>query len=174
MDTDSFVYDIQTKDVYDDMLDNLDMFDTSDYPKGHKCHSEKHKKIIGKFKDEENGTIIKAFCALKSKMYSIQTADKTHDKKIAKGVAKIAVKHDLTHEDYMDTLTNKTITYHSAHKLNVRNHQIYTSIVKKKGLSAADSKRVVLANGIDTLPFGHYLLRDKEWCKKNLAPIIEE
>ena len=34
-DTDSFTYDIQTPDLYKDIADNLDAYDTSDYPVDH-------------------------------------------------------------------------------------------------------------------------------------------
>src|SRR5271163_3631089 len=40
-DTDSLCYEIQTEDVYADMGQNLDWFDTSDYPKDHPCYSTK-------------------------------------------------------------------------------------------------------------------------------------
>ena len=34
-DTDSFVYLIETKNIYDDMAANIEAFDTSNYPKTH-------------------------------------------------------------------------------------------------------------------------------------------
>ena len=34
-DTDSFIYHIQTHDLYEDMADNLEAYDTSDYPVDH-------------------------------------------------------------------------------------------------------------------------------------------
>ena len=34
-DTNSFIYYIQTHDLYKDMTDNLDAYDTSDYPINH-------------------------------------------------------------------------------------------------------------------------------------------
>ena len=34
-DTDSFIYHIQTSDLYKDMADNMDAYDTSDYPVDH-------------------------------------------------------------------------------------------------------------------------------------------
>ena len=35
IDTDSFIYRIQTHDLYKDMADNLKAYDTSDYPVDH-------------------------------------------------------------------------------------------------------------------------------------------
>ena len=40
------------------IYDNIDEFDTSDYPKDHKCYSEWNKKVVGKFKDELNGCLL--------------------------------------------------------------------------------------------------------------------
>ena len=51
-DTDSFVYLIETSNIYDDMAANIDAFDTSDYPKTHPLHSKENAKTLGKFKDE--------------------------------------------------------------------------------------------------------------------------
>ncbi|KAG8229878.1 hypothetical protein J437_LFUL008269, partial [Ladona fulva] len=52
IDTDSLIYSIKTNDINDGMLENLDVFDTSNYPKDHLCYSVNNKKVIGKFKDE--------------------------------------------------------------------------------------------------------------------------
>src|SRR5678816_4255665 len=54
-DTDSLCYHIRTEDVYSDMYDHLDQYDTSDYPADHFLHSKTNAKVIGKFKDESNG-----------------------------------------------------------------------------------------------------------------------
>ena len=57
-DTDSLCCEIETDDIYLDMYNNSDFFDTSDYTKDHFLFSNKNKKIVGKFKDEMNGKII--------------------------------------------------------------------------------------------------------------------
>ncbi|GFT61428.1 uncharacterized protein NPIL_182961 [Nephila pilipes] len=46
-DTDSLTYEIETDDIYKDMGENLDVYDTSDYPQDHALYSEKNKKRIG-------------------------------------------------------------------------------------------------------------------------------
>ena len=38
-DTDSFIYHTQTPDLYKDMEDNMDAYDTFDYPVDHPLHS---------------------------------------------------------------------------------------------------------------------------------------
>jgi len=38
-DTDSLLVEIETEDVYEDMKNNMDLYDTSDYPKDHPLYS---------------------------------------------------------------------------------------------------------------------------------------
>ena len=61
-DTDSFCYHIKTDDVYIDMHTFSDDLDTSSYPRDSESdalktlYSSKNAKVLGKFKDECNGT----------------------------------------------------------------------------------------------------------------------
>ena len=70
-DTDSLCYDVPTEDIYKDMAEDADLFDTSDYPKDHFLHSETNKKVLGKMKDECAGIPIEEFVGLRPKMYSM-------------------------------------------------------------------------------------------------------
>jgi hypothetical protein len=54
-DTDSLCYEITTDDVYEDMKNFQDCFDTSNYDKDHPLYCDKNKKVPGKFKDELGG-----------------------------------------------------------------------------------------------------------------------
>src|SRR5436190_23664297 len=65
-DTDSLLYSIMTEDIYEDIKKDLDLFDTSAYPKDHKCYSEKNKKRLGVFKDETESIPIKEFVGLRA------------------------------------------------------------------------------------------------------------
>jgi hypothetical protein len=44
-DTDSLLYDIKTYDIYDDMLMDIELFDTSGYNSDHKLYSTANKKV---------------------------------------------------------------------------------------------------------------------------------
>ncbi len=44
-DTDSLVYLIETSDIYADMLEDADAYDTSDYPQNHAAYSRKNCKV---------------------------------------------------------------------------------------------------------------------------------
>ena len=74
-DTDSLVYEIKTKDVYEDFHQDKNLFDFSDYPLDSKFFDPVNKKVIGKMKDEFKEKIISEFIGLKSKMYSLIDAD---------------------------------------------------------------------------------------------------
>ena len=87
IDTDSLVYYIKTTDIYEDMLQDQEAYDTSEYPTSHKLFSVKNKRVLGKMKDEYKGDLIKEFVGLRPKMYLILEAD-GHEKKTAKGIAK--------------------------------------------------------------------------------------
>ena len=73
MDTNSFIYDIQTEDFYADIADDvLDRFDMSNYDKddARPLPIGKNKKVIGKMKDELGGKIMTEFIALRPKSYA--------------------------------------------------------------------------------------------------------
>ncbi len=84
-DTDSLLVEIETEDVYKDMSQHADYYDTSDYPHDHPLHSTKNKKVLGKMKDECAGTPVEEFVGLRPKLYSIMKFNHTNIKK-AKGV----------------------------------------------------------------------------------------
>ena len=71
-DTDSFILEIITDDIYEDMKNDNHLFDFSEYDKDHKCYNVKNKKKLGIFKDELNGKIMTEFSCLKPKMYSFE------------------------------------------------------------------------------------------------------
>ena len=50
-DTDSLVYEIITKDVYEDLYEDKNVFDFSDYPLNSKFFDLANKKVIAKMKD---------------------------------------------------------------------------------------------------------------------------
>jgi len=78
------------EDFYKDMHENIEMYDTSDYPKNHPLYSSANKKVLGKMKDECAGTAIAECVCLRPKMYSIMKAGEANIKK-AKEVKKCVV-----------------------------------------------------------------------------------
>lgn len=155
MDTDSFIYNIKTDDVYRDMSQDLDKFDTSNYSSNNAYNLPLvNKKVIGLMKDENGGKIMKRFVGLRSKLYSIQLDDGFETKK-AKGI-KTNVTNELKFYDYKNCLDSKSIIYKSMYIFKSIKHEIFTQFINKIALSSNDDKRYIEENGINTLAWGHH------------------
>ena len=83
-DTDSFVINIITEDFFEDISNDVESwYDTSNYDENDKrpLPIGKNKKVIGLFKDELGGKIMKEFCALRAKTYTYLMDDDSENKK---------------------------------------------------------------------------------------------
>ena len=161
-DTDSLFYEIQTEDFYKDISGDVkDRFDTSDYPENHPSGIPTgiNKKVLGMFKDEAAGKIIKEFVGLRSKLYSFIMEEGKENKR-CKGVKRQVVKNYITHEDYKTCLTTEKEKLVRQNILRSYEHEVYTEEVNKVALSAEDDKRYILKDGIHTLAWGHYKISD--------------
>ena len=153
-DTDSLLLKIETEDVYKDIKANENFYDTSNYPKEHPLHSTVNKKVLGKMKDECEGTPISEYVGLRSKMYSVMKADEKNIKK-AKGVKRNVVKKQIKHEEYKQVLFSKEQMWHGMNILRSEGHEIYGMHVNKISLSPFDSKRWIDDDGVNTKAYGY-------------------
>ena len=161
-DTDSLMYEIQTEDFYKDISGDVkDRFDTSDYPENHPSGIPTgiNKKVLGKMKDEAAGKIIKEFVGLRAKLYSFIMDDGGEIKK-CKGIKKQVVESSMSHEDYKTCLLTGKEQLRKQNIVRSYNHEVYTEEVNKVALSALDDKRYILSDGVDTLAWGHYKIKD--------------
>ena len=110
------------------------------------------------FKDEAKGAQIEEFVGLRSKLCSCKAHGE--EKKKCKGVKKNVVAKSITQKDYKDCLFNDNDHLWRMNVIRSHSHEIYTEEVDKVALSAGDDKRVVLENGIDTMAYRHYKLKD--------------
>ena len=124
-DTDSLVYELKTKDVYEGFYDDKNLFDFSDYPLDSKFFDPTNKKVIGKMKDEFKGRKINGFIGLKSKVYSLISVDDEEVTK-AKGVNK-----KIRHKEFVDVLFNKKVIRHSMKRIQSKLHKTGTYDVCK-------------------------------------------
>ena len=157
-DTDSLMYEIETEDFYKDISGDVkDRFDTSDYPENHPSGIPTgiNKKVLGMFKDEAAGKIIKEFVGLRAKLYSFIMEDGKENKR-CKGVKTQVVKNSITHEDYKTCLKTGKEQLRKQNIIRSYGHEVFTEEVNKIALSAADDKRYILDDGIHTLAWGHY------------------
>ena len=121
-DTDSFILQVETDDIYKDIKDNQSQYDTSNYNNKHFLFSNENKKVLGKFKDELGGVPISEYVGLRPKMYSVITKEEEIRK--AKGIKKNVVKNQITHENYLDCLFEGKTFKHQMNMLRSYNHQI--------------------------------------------------
>ena len=154
-DTDSLTYEIEAKDVYSDFWNDKDKFDNSDYPGSSPYFDNTNKKVIGKFKDEAAGITITEFVGLRSKMYSYIKDNRTGGK-TAKGIKKIVIKKNITHENYKQTLLENKQLCHTMKTIRSQNHQLGSFEINKVSLSCFDDKRYILEDGINSYAYGHY------------------
>ena len=161
-DTDSLMYEIETEGFFKDISGDVkNRFDTSDYPQNHPSGIPTgiNKKVLGMFKDEAAGKIIKEFVGLRAKLYSFIMEDGAESKK-CKGVKKQVVESSITHEDYKTCLTTGKEQLRKQNILRSYEHEVYTEEVNKVALSAMDDKRYILNDGMHTLAWGHYKIND--------------
>ena len=163
-DTDSLAYSVQGQDIYAEISKFPEEFDFAEYPKSHPLYSAANMKVVGKMKDELMGRRMLKFVGLRSKLYSYnlyQINKKTKvnelvDKNTAKGVKKIVKDRNLKVQDY-----ERCLRIHESHSVKINSihsdhHQLFTYTCEKIALSAADNKRYICDNGINTLAHGHY------------------
>ena len=154
-DTDSLCYHVETENIYNDMLGDLESYDTSNYPKGHPLYSAKNGKVLGKFKDETASKPPQEFVGLKSKMYSLLVSLDEDPKMTAKGVKRSWVDTTLRHDNFRYVLENRTETYADFFKFTSSRQTLHTEHIHKKCLDAFDDKRYLLDDGVTSLSYGH-------------------
>lgn len=79
---------------------------------------------------------------------------KNQQKQAAAGV-KRSVARCLTHVEYVDVIASSSLKSVVQRTLISKNHNIFMQEVRRVGLSYFDIKRIVLGNGIDTVPYGY-------------------
>ena len=80
-DSDSFMYEIKTKDVYKGFSSNKEMLDFSNYSTKSKYYNNSSELVVGQMKDETADVVIKEFVELKPKMYSYVVDNSSDHKK---------------------------------------------------------------------------------------------
>ena len=161
-DTDSFIMEIQTADIYADMAANDSLYDFSNVkadvsPELHtiaQAHPEREK-TVGLMKDEFGGRVVHSYVGLKPKCYSIKAAgDKVTQK--SKGVQRHVTEKVLTHDDYWGVVNGGKALTHANTAIRSFNHINKTVRAQKTSLSALDTKRWILEDGITSRAYGHW------------------
>lgn len=153
-DTDSLLYFIKTDDFYEDIKNNLQYFDTSNF-EFNNIYGIPHVnlKIPGYFKDEMGGKVISEFTGLRAKLYCIDTEHSSIKK--AKGSKKCVTKK-LNMEKYKQCLFSNIELRDDMYIIKSQKHKLFTQRLNKLVLSKSDDKRQLTKNSVCTLPWGHY------------------
>ena len=156
-DTDSFCCHIQTEDLYNDMGENIELFDTSNFEQTHPLYSKTNHRIVGKFKSETGSLAPLEFVGLRAKMYSLLVPDNPKECKIrAKGIKKSYVKKKVRHDQFLNVLKTLKPTPSTFRSFRSVNHVLRTVEINKTCLNAFDDKRYILNDGVGTLAYGHF------------------
>jgi hypothetical protein len=160
-DTDSFIFSVQTDDIYEDMVTTglSEKFDFSAYPKDHVLYSEDNKKKVGYFKDESDGNVMTEMVGLRAKMYSCEHED-GKQKNTGKGTKKAVLKKK-NHETYLNTLfhNGNKAYYNQPEKMTFIRSSMFnlkTVQITKKTLSPYDDKKYILDDGFTQYSYGHW------------------
>ena len=155
-DTDSFVIHIITEDLYRDIANDIERwFDTSNYDKNdHRLLPiGKNKKVIGLFKGELRGKIMKVLAGVRAKTWAYLMDDHSEHKK-AKGTKKCIIKKDIMVRNYEDCLFNNKIILKPQQVFRSDHHNVYPVEINKTALSSNDDERLQTFDGITTYPHG--------------------
>ena len=173
-DTDSFVIEVKTEDLYTDIsADVKKWYDTSNYDKddNRPLPIGKNKKVSGLFKHELGGKIMTEFCAIRAKTYAFAVDDgkKNKENKKAKGAKKCVIKNELMLQDYKNSLFNDEVTRKSQLRFKSDHHNVYTEKINKIALSSNDDKRIQTFDKISTYPYGTSVFKVCENEMKNVC-----
>ena len=182
-DTDSLVYKIESKTEPDFHGRANSMFDTSGLPKSDPLFSNDNKKVLGKFKDEAMGVAISEFVGLRPKLYALRLDGDEHaargddslsiETKKSKGTKKSVVKKEIRFKNYLDTLTTTQSMRHTQVNFRTDAHRVYTTKTTKTSLSAFDSKRYLLDDGITSYAYGHYKTKAAPLTNNDIDMIMD-
>ena len=156
IDTDSFIIHIKTEDFYEDIANGVEKwFDTSNYDENNKrpLVIGKNKKVIGLFKDELGGKIVKEFVALRAKTWVYLMDDDT-EHKTAEGTKECVIKRRLMFENYTDCLFNEKIILKSQQRFKNDYDNLHAKQVNKVVLSSNGDIRLQTFGKITTYPDG--------------------
>ena len=113
------MYEIKTKDIWEQFSSDKEMFDFSNYLAKLKYCDNANKLVIEKMKNETGGVAIEEYVGLNPKMYSFLVKNSEHKK--AKGMNRNVVA-TINHDEFEDVLLNKCIR-HSMNRIQSKDHR---------------------------------------------------
>ena len=178
-DVDSLAYEIVGHDLYAGMSEIKEEFEFSEYPRDHFFQSYYNMKVVGKFKNECKGQLMRRFVGLRPKLYSFDYEREAHfeckngvekevDKPTSTCVTRIVLDNKVTAKGVKASVT-KTLSFDndkfcvsslSPKRVDIKRigsdlHRVFTYSTEKIELSAFDTNRQICDDGSSTHAFGH-------------------
>lgn len=171
-DTDSFLFKTDNTKQFEKKVKPY--MDFSNFPPEHKLFSLKNKAKLGFFKDELGGKLtISEFVGLRAKCYSLKLIDKKNkvvEKKVCKGLGRIAIDKRLRFEHYKTCLFNFLDRRYDFASIRSTKQNVKTVRINKRAISHFDSKRWLFDCGIHSVPYGSYVIsKNFNKCSKCIS-----
>ncbi|CAG8495392.1 24577_t:CDS:2 [Cetraspora pellucida] len=175
--TDLFIFQVETEDIYKDIAEWPDLFDLND------------SKTIGFFKNETLSNMIMESYYIQAKLYHYVLADKStkskHKRVSKKGINEMATnsympvlerslqdnpidrsllleqeamrtESDLMTLVYQDSLFDKEVFYAKNIGIHSKDHILFLVKLEKKALCLINTKHWILSDKITSLPYSHW------------------
>ena len=143
---------LKLKDFYEDIANDVEKFDSSNY-EVYKPLPTGKKKMIGLMKDELGEKIMKEFLAIRPKTYSYLADDGNNDKK-ANGTNKHLIDKILKNNYYKYCLFNGKPILQLQQRFKSEAHNMCTEEINKIALSSNNDKRLQTFDNITTYLYG--------------------
>jgi len=154
-DTESLCCHIEKEDLYANMAENVELFDTSNFETTHPLYSLKNHRVLEKFKSERGRWRRLNLWVLGQKC--IVSMYQTNKLKFGqKGIKKSYIKNMSAINNFWMSCKLSKLQKVSFEHFGQKNHTVQTAEILKKCLKAFDDKRYILDDGIATLAYGHY------------------
>jgi len=160
-DTDSFLFRVTNPNLFWKQMHKY--MDFSNYPKSHPKFDNSNKAKLGFFKDELAGEKkCLGFIGLRPKCYAMSLQNNetgvTSEKKICKGLGRVAIENRLRYEEYKNCLFQRKPIRHQFTSIKSIKHNLKTVLQQKKALTHFDAKRWLFNCGIHSAPYGSELI----------------
>jgi hypothetical protein len=158
-DTDSFLFKTNDKEKCLNHIKNI--MDFSNYPSPSSYFDTTNKSKLGFFKDELAGRMTcEEFIGLRAKCYALKINNEENEveKKVCKGLGRIAIKNRLKFSHYKDCLFNQNSFRFHYNSIKSTKQVVKTVRINKKALSHFDCKRWIFDCGIHSSPYGSKLI----------------
>ena len=145
--------------------------DFSGYDKNQKCYDAANKKVLGKFKDEVDGKIMRGFKGLRPTCSAFEMHGDEKEFKKCNGTAKNTVKRQIKYDDYNKVLETNEVINRSFNSIRSKNNKIYSINTTKVSLNSYENKRYWTTSVDSLAAYGHYKIDGLEMTWRNITLI---